>query len=47
MKSETPPDEVHAKIARGLESLRQGEGLDGETVVAELLAELDALERAR
>jgi hypothetical protein len=35
-------DEVHAKIAQGLESLRQGRGLDGEIVMAELLAELDA-----
>jgi hypothetical protein len=34
-------DEVHAKIAQGLESLRQGDGLDGETVMAELIAELD------
>jgi predicted transcriptional regulator len=34
-------DEVQAKIAQGLESLRQGKGLDGETVMAELLAELD------
>jgi hypothetical protein len=34
-------DEVHAKIAQGLESLRQGKGLNGETVMAELLAELD------
>jgi metal-responsive CopG/Arc/MetJ family transcriptional regulator len=34
-------DEVHAKIAQGLESLRQGKGLDGETVMAELIAELD------
>jgi predicted transcriptional regulator len=29
-------DKVHAKIAQGLESLRQGKGLDGETVMAEL-----------
>lgn len=35
-------DEVHDKIARGLESLRQGKGLDGEAVIDELLAELDA-----
>jgi hypothetical protein len=35
-------DEVHAKIAQGVESLRQGRGLDGEIVMAELLAELDA-----
>jgi predicted transcriptional regulator len=40
-------DEVHAKIAQGLESLRQGKGLDGETVMAELLAELDVPEPAR
>jgi hypothetical protein len=40
-------DDVHSKIAQGLESLRQGKGLDGETVVAELLAELDAPEHAR
>jgi antitoxin ParD1/3/4 len=39
-------DEVHAKIAQGLESLRQGKGLDGEAVMAELIAELDASERA-
>jgi predicted transcriptional regulator len=35
-------DDVHAKILRGLESLRQGKGLDGEAVMAELIAELDA-----
>jgi predicted transcriptional regulator len=40
-------DEVHTKIAQGLESLRQGKGLDGETVMAELIAELDAPEQAR
>ena len=40
-------DEVHSKIAQGLESLRQGKGLDGETVMAELIAELDAPEPAR
>ena len=34
-------DDVHEKIARGLKSLRQGEGLDGERVMAELIAELD------
>lgn len=39
-------DEVHAKIARGLESLQQGKGLDGESVMAELIAELDAPPRA-
>jgi antitoxin ParD1/3/4 len=40
-------DKVHAKIAQGLESLRQGKGLDGEAVMAELIAELDASEHAR
>jgi hypothetical protein len=35
-------NEVHAKIVQGLESLRQGKGLDGESVMAELIAELDA-----
>jgi hypothetical protein len=35
-------DEIHTKIAQGLESLRQGKGLDGETVMAKLIAELDA-----
>jgi len=33
--------DVHAKVAQGLESLRQGKGLDGESVMAELIAELD------
>lgn len=36
------PDEVHRKVAEGLESLRQGRGVDGETAMAELMAELDA-----
>jgi hypothetical protein len=40
-------DVVHMKIAQGLESLRQGKGLDGEAVMAELLADLDAPEHAR
>jgi predicted transcriptional regulator len=40
-------DDVHDKIARGLESLRQGHGLDGESVMAELIAELDTPEPAR
>jgi hypothetical protein len=40
-------DEVHAKIAQGLQSLRQGKGLDGESIMAELLAELDAPHPAR
>jgi hypothetical protein len=36
-----PRDEVHRKIAQALGSLRQGRGLEGETVMAELLTELD------
>jgi hypothetical protein len=32
------------KIVQGLESIRQGKGLDGEAVMAELLTELDASE---
>ena len=40
-------DAAHDKIARGLESLRQGKGLDGEAVMAELLAELDSSQLAR
>ena len=40
-------DEVHTKIAQGLELLRQGKALDGETVMAELLAELDVPEPSR
>ena len=39
--------EVHAKIAQGLESLRQGKGLEGESVMAELIAELDGPHTAR
>jgi predicted transcriptional regulator len=37
-------DEIHAKIARGLESLEQGRGLDGESVMAELVADLERAE---
>ena len=40
-------DEIHTKIAQGLESLRQGKGLDGEAAMAELRAELDGPEAAR
>jgi hypothetical protein len=48
MKPETtgdnlvPPDldDVHAKIVEGLDSVRQGKCLDGETVMAEMLAAL-------
>jgi predicted transcriptional regulator len=39
--------DAHSKIARGLESLSQGKGLDGESVMADLLAELDALQPAQ
>jgi predicted transcriptional regulator len=39
-------DDVHAKIAQGLASLQQGKGLDGESVMTELIAELDAPHRA-
>jgi hypothetical protein len=39
------PDGVHEKIARGLASLDEGKGLDGEAVMAELLAELDPPQR--
>jgi len=35
-------DDVHYKIARALESLRQGKALDGEAVMAELLGEFDS-----
>ncbi|HEX3952848.1 MAG TPA: hypothetical protein VHW90_04690 [Stellaceae bacterium] len=38
-------DEAHTKIAQGLESLRQGKSLDGESVMTELLAELDEPKR--
>ena len=34
-------DDVHRKIAQGLESLRQGKALDGEAVMAQFLAELE------
>jgi predicted transcriptional regulator len=40
-------DEVHSKIEQALASLRQGKGLDGEAVMAELLAELDRPPPAR
>jgi hypothetical protein len=39
--------EVHAKIAQGLQSLQEGKGLDGESVMAELIAELDGPDPAR
>jgi hypothetical protein len=40
-------DEANEKIAQGLDSLRQGKGLDGESVIAGLLAELDEPGHAR
>jgi predicted transcriptional regulator len=40
-------DEVQEKIAQGLESLRQGKGLDGESAITELLAELGEPDHAR
>ena len=46
MKPETS-DDIHAAIEQRLESLRQGKGLDGEAVMAELIAELDAPEHKR
>ena len=36
--------ELRTKIAEGLESLRRGEGVDGEEVFGRLEAELEALE---
>ena len=38
--------EIRKKIADGLESLRQGRGLDGEAVFDRMEAELDSLARA-
>lgn len=40
-------DEMHDKIAQGRASLGRGEGLDGEPVMAELIAELDVAGPAR
>jgi len=40
-------DEVHQKVARGLDSLRQGKGLDGEVVMAELMAGFDVQQKPR
>ncbi|MBV9862059.1 MAG: hypothetical protein JO267_07910 [Alphaproteobacteria bacterium] len=41
------PDETHRKIAEALESLREGKGLDGEAVMAEMLAKLETPPYAR
>jgi hypothetical protein len=38
---------VNEKIAQGLDSLRLGKGLDGESVIVGLLAELDEPGHAR
>jgi antitoxin ParD1/3/4 len=38
--------ELQKKIAEGLEQLGRGEGIPGETVFAELDAELDTLEQS-
>ena len=46
-QSFTPHGSTTRKIAQGLESLRQGKGLDGESVMAELIAELDGLHPER
>ena len=40
-------DEVHTKIAQGLESLRQSKGLDGEAVMARYLPSPEAKEDLR
>jgi hypothetical protein len=47
MPTKAFPSWFDAKIAQDLESLRQRKGLDGEAVMAELLAELDGPEPAR
>ena len=39
-------EEIAEKIAQGLDSLRRGEGVDGEKVFERIEAELDELERA-
>ena len=38
-------EELRKKITEGLDSLRRGEGVDGEEVFDRLEAELDAMER--
>ena len=38
-------DEIRAKIAQGLESLRLGKGVDGDEVFDDLEAELNALKQ--
>ena len=39
-------EEIRKKIKEGLESLRRGEGIDGEDAFERIDAELEALERA-
>ena len=38
-------DEIREKIAEGLDSLRRGEGRDGDIVFDRIEAELDTVER--
>ena len=40
-------EELRKKISLGLESLRRGEGVDGEEVFDRLEAELDAMEKRK
>jgi Arc/MetJ-type ribon-helix-helix transcriptional regulator len=44
---EYTPDEIEAKIARGITSLENGEGVDGEQFLDSLEDELDVAEKAR
>jgi antitoxin ParD1/3/4 len=39
--------EVEAKISEAIRSLERGQGVDGETFVAQLLAETDEMDRRR
>ncbi|MBI1785986.1 MAG: type II toxin-antitoxin system ParD family antitoxin [Acidobacteria bacterium] len=43
---EYTPEEIEAKIARGISSLENGDGVDGEQFLDTLEAELDAAEKA-
>jgi antitoxin ParD1/3/4 len=40
-------EEFRKQVAAGLESLRRGEGIDGEEVFDRLEAEIDAMERLK
>ena len=44
---EYTPEEIEAKIARGIASLDRGEGVDGEEFLDGLEAELDAAAKSR